>query len=158
MLLTYIKSTLRLCGAVSILLLVLTNTAVARIETHEFSSPQMETDYKYLVDELRCLVCQNQNLADSNAELAQDLRQQVYDMLKQGQSREQIVDYMVTRYGDFVLYKPPVKRTTALLWFGPALFLLLAAIVVFVFVRRQKQKQPAVSTEQQQQVHKLLDD
>jgi len=151
------KSTLRLFVSVPMLLLFFVNVQ-AKIESHEFASPQAEADYKQLVDELRCLVCQNQNLADSNAELAQDLRQQVYEMLNKGQSREQIVDYMVTRYGDFVMYKPPVKSTTMLLWFGPLVFLLVAASVVFVFMRKQKKTVSVVSAQQQQQVHKLLDE
>ena len=76
-----------------------------------------------LAEELRCLVCQNQSLADSNADLAVDLKNQVREKLKQGMTNEQIVAYMVERYGDFVLYRPPVKATTLLLWFGPLLLL-----------------------------------
>lgn len=154
------KKTLRplyLCVFALMALLVML-PATAKVETHEFADPQTENDYKQLINELRCLVCQNQNLADSNAELAQDLRQQVFEMLNKGQSREQIVDYMVTRYGDFVMYKPPVKSTTMLLWFGPLVFLLIAASVVFVFMRKQKKTVSVVSTQQQKQVHKLLDE
>ncbi len=91
--------------------------------------------------ELRCLVCQNQTIADSHAELAIDLRNQVRDMLRKGQSREQIVEYMTARYGDFVLYRPPLKQTTALLWFGPGL-LLLGGIVTLVVVLRRRARLP----------------
>ncbi len=135
------------------------NLAQAKIETVEFATPQMEEDYHVLVAELRCLVCQNQNLADSNAELAQDLRHQVYEMLNKGSSREEVVDFMVTRYGDFVLYRPPMKLTTVLLWFGPLLFFIIALTIVITYVRKQKQKDAVEVTQQQQQrAHSLLDE
>lgn len=89
---------------------------------------------KRLVDlstQLRCLVCQNQSIAESNAELAVDLRNQINEQIKAGKSDREIVDFMVTRYGDFVLYKPPFKATTALLWIGPLLLLLLAVFTLF---------------------------
>jgi len=105
----------------------------AAIEAYEFDSPQMEADYNKLIDELRCLVCQNQNLSGSDAELAQDLRRETYQMLSQGKSPQQVVDFMVERYGDFVLYRPRFISTTYLLWLGP--FLLLLAVLV-ILVRR----------------------
>lgn len=142
----------------ALLLLAVSVAGQAAIETYRFDETSQEESYKKLVAELRCLVCQNQNLADSNAELAHDMRRKTYEMIMAGKTDDEIVDFMVERYGDFVMYKPPVKSTTLLLWFGPLLFLLLAATVVFVFVRKQKQKQPLVSTQQQQQVHKLLDE
>ena len=88
------------------------------------SDVALEARVNALAAELRCLVCQNQTIADSHADLAQDLRQQVREMLQKGQSDAQIIDYMTQRYGDFVLYRPPVKSTTALLWYGPALLML----------------------------------
>lgn len=109
----------------------------AVVEAYRFEDPQLEARYRVLVHELRCLVCQNQNLADSNAELAQDLRRQIYEMLQRGSSNEEIVEFMVARYGDFVLYRPPLKPATALLWAGPFLLLAAGAAVVFVFVRRR---------------------
>jgi len=133
-------------------------TAQAKIETLQFDSPQMEEDYNVLVDELRCLVCQNQNLADSNAELAQDLRKQTYEMLQQGKSRDEVVDFMVTRYGDFVLYRPPFKLTTLLLWLGPFLLFLIALTIVAMFFRKQKQSSVSVSAEEKTRAHSLLDD
>jgi cytochrome c-type biogenesis protein CcmH len=93
----------------------------------------MEADYKKLIDELRCLVCQNQNLSGSDADLARDLRRETYEMLQQGKSSQQVVDFMVERYGDFVLYRPQFKSTTYLLWLGPFLLLLL---VLYLLVRR----------------------
>ena len=113
--------------------------AQAAIEAYEFDSPQMEADYNQLIDELRCLVCQNQNLAGSDAELARDLRRETYDMLREGKSPDQVVDFMVERYGDFVLYRPQFKSSTYLLWVGP--FLLLLG-VLFVLVRRLRASSP----------------
>jgi cytochrome c-type biogenesis protein CcmH len=110
--------------------------ASAAIEAYKFKDDATEAEYKVLIEELRCLVCQNQNLAASDAELAQDLRKQTYDMLQQGKSREQVVEYMVSRYGDFVLYRPPVKSSTLLLWGGP--FLLLLLVLFFVVVKIKK--------------------
>ena len=90
-----------------------------------------------ITEELRCLVCQNQTIADSNAELAADLRRQTREMLKQGKSDREVIDYMTARYGDFVLYRPPLRLTTMLLWFGPALMLAIGALVLVVVVRRR---------------------
>jgi cytochrome c-type biogenesis protein CcmH len=117
----------------ALLLATASLSAQAAIETYEFDSPEMEAEYKQLVEELRCLVCQNQNLAGSDADLAQDLRRETYEMLRQGKSREQVVEFMVARYGDFVLYRPQFKSSTYLLWLGPFLLLL---VVLFIVVRR----------------------
>ncbi len=114
--------------------------ALAGIETRQFESPQQEKDYKELVFELRCLVCQNQNLADSNAELAVDLRNEVFRMLKEGKSKQEVLDFMVARYGNFVLYKPPVDRATSLLWFGPVVMLAIGLLIVIVFIRRHRNR------------------
>jgi len=86
-----------------------------------------------LAEELRCLVCQNQSLADSHAPLALDLRQQIHQQLAQGRSEQQVVDFMVQRYGDFVLYEPPLNASTALLWFGPLLLLAAGFLALRVF-------------------------
>ena len=105
----------------------------AVIEAYQFDSPEMEADYNQLIDELRCLVCQNQNLSGSDADLARDLRRETYQMLQQGKSQQQVVDFMVARYGDFVLYRPQFKSSTYLLWLGPFLLLVL---VLYLVVRR----------------------
>lgn len=105
----------------------------AAIEAYQFDSAEMEADYNQLIDELRCLVCQNQNLSGSDADLARDLRRQTYQMLQQGKSPQQVVDFMVARYGDFVLYRPQFKSNTYLLWLGPFLLLVL---VLYLVVRR----------------------
>ncbi|HYE36225.1 cytochrome c-type biogenesis protein [Methylocaldum sp.] len=95
------------------------------IEIRHFDDPDKQQRYERLIEELRCLVCQNQSLADSDADLAQDLRDEVYTIIQSGKNEEEAVKFLTDRYGDFVLYRPPFKVTTALLWIGP--FLLLAA-------------------------------
>jgi len=101
---------------------------------------EQETDasrYQQLIEELRCLVCQNQSLADSNADLAQDLRNEIYQMIITGNSDDEIIDFLVGRYGDFVLYRPPLNKLTLLLWFGPFVLLIFTVLVVIRFVRKQ---------------------
>ena len=101
----------------------------------EFDDLATELRFKNLTEELRCLVCQNQSLADSHADLAQDLRNEVYKMVIAGDSDKEIIDYMVSRYGDFVLYRPPVKNTTYFLWFGPFFILFIAIIIIARVIR-----------------------
>jgi cytochrome c-type biogenesis protein CcmH len=103
----------------------------------EFEQADQQQRYQKLIEEIRCLVCQNQSLADSNAGLAQDLRQEVYEMISTGMDDREITDFLVKRYGDFVLFRPPVKGTTWLLWFAPFIFLITALIAVIYFVRGQ---------------------
>ncbi len=112
-----------------------------------------------LEENLRCLVCQNQTIADSNAELAQDLRRQVREQIAQGRTDAEIISYMVQRYGDFVLYKPPVKATTLLLWFGPALLLLAGGIALFrnVRTRAARRTPPAeLTSEERERAGRML--
>ncbi len=125
----------------------------------EFSSPQQAARYYALIDELRCLVCQNQNVADSNAALAKDLRKRTYQMIADGQSDQQILDYMTARYGDFVLYRPPLKLATLVLWMGPVIFLLAVAVSFWLYIRRAR-SQPAVtlSSADRQRAQQLLDE
>jgi cytochrome c-type biogenesis protein CcmH len=117
-----------------------------------------ETRIRQLEEKLRCLVCQNQSLADSNAELAGDLRKQVRDQVAAGRSDEEIIGYLVQRYGDFVLYEPPFKATTALLWIGP--FLLFAAAVGFLLVavrrRRNAPEERALGPDDRRLVERVL--
>ena len=117
-------------------------TAVPGVALPASPDPVLEARVMKLSAELRCLVCQNQTIADSNAGLAVDLRNQVRDMLKRGDTPEQITDYMTARYGDFVLYRPPVKSSTAVLWYGPAALLVLA-VVVLLFIVRRRSKLPS---------------
>ena len=124
-----------------LLLILLGSVGVVRAEVEilEFEDIGQERQYKALINELRCLVCQNQNLADSNAELARDLRNQTYTMVTQGKSNQEIADYMVTRYGDFVLYRPPLNPMTMLLWVGPFVLLLSGFVILLRLVRRSRQ-------------------
>ena len=101
-------------------------------------NPQLERRVMTLAEELRCLVCQNQSLADSNAELAVDLRNHIRDKLAQGMTEKQVADYMVERYGDFVLYRPPMKPATLALWFGPLLLLIVAIVTLFTRISRRR--------------------
>ena len=102
-----------------------------------FGSEEEQLRFNELATELRCLVCQNQNLADSDATLAHDLRQEVFEMMQDGLDDDQIKQFLVDRYGDFVLYKPPVKANTLVLWAGPAILLLAGALAVFLSIRRR---------------------
>ncbi|MGE5386064.1 MAG: cytochrome c-type biogenesis protein [Betaproteobacteria bacterium] len=115
------------------------NFVLAEEATPLAADPVAEKRLIALSEELRCLVCQNQSIADSHAELAQDLRQEIRGMIKAGKSDKEIVDFMVTRYGDFVLYKPPFKAVTLLLWGGPALFLLIGLVALARYLRRRNQ-------------------
>lgn len=103
----------------------------------QFSDTAQETRFHQLTAELRCVMCQNQSLADSNAQIAYDLRREVLDLMNQGKSDEEIKRFLVDRYGEFVLYKPDVAGNTWLLWFGPALLLLVGAAIVFRIVRKR---------------------
>jgi len=128
-------------------LLISSLNCLAKIEEHSFEHPAHEKRYNVLIDELRCLVCQNQNLADSNAELAQDLRAKVYDMIVQGSSDKDIVKFMVERYGDFVLYRPPFNISTLVLWLGPFILMLVALFALIKFINLHRQTNTTDITE-----------
>jgi cytochrome c-type biogenesis protein CcmH len=123
------------------------------------ADPLLEKRVTALAEELRCLVCQNQTIADSHAELAVDLKNQIREKLKAGDSDEKIKEYMVARYGDFVLYRPPVKPTTLPLWIGPFALLLGALAGLFYYIRRRRSAPPqqALSEAEQARLRKLLD-
>ena len=112
----------------------------------------------YLAEELRCLVCQNQTIADSHAELAVDLRRQIREQIAQGRTDTQIIDYMVERYGDFVLYRPPLKATTLFLWFGPPVLLLLGVVFLFIYLksRRKRVDEQHLSDSERREAQALL--
>ena len=111
--------------------------AQAKEAAPEAVDPALEARMVRITSELRCLVCQNQTIADSHADLAVDLRRQVREQLKAGRSDQEIVDYMTARYGDFVLYRPPLKATTALLWLGPGLMLVAGTLALAVVLKRR---------------------
>ena len=119
----------------------------------------VEAQVQRLSEELRCLVCQNQTLADSNSGLAEDLRQEIREMAAKGMSDKAIVDYLVVRYGDFVRYRPPLKTTTALLWFGPFAMLLAGGVILFITLRRREKMatEAPLSADEARKVSELLD-
>lgn len=119
-------------------LFLLSQSVHAEIEVYQFANPELELRYQTLTEELRCLVCQNQNIADSHAELAQDLRRKVYEKLNSGESNSQIIDYMTERYGDFVLYRPPFNAKTLILWIAPVLTLLIGGIGFWSLLKRHR--------------------
>lgn len=125
-----------------ILFLLLLNVApvlvvAAPVETFNFDSAETEKVFHKLSEELRCLVCQNQNIAESNADLAKDLRLEIYTMLSQGKTENEIVDFMVQRYGDYVLYRPPFKPMTWLLWLGPVIIFFLGIVFAVRYMKAQ---------------------
>ena len=132
--------------------------SASAIDVYEFNSPAQEAQYQALVAELRCPKCQNQNLAGSNAPIAQDLKKKTYDMVMDGQTDQQIRAYMIDRYGDFVTYRPPIRRSTWILWFFPPLLLVLVLSGWLVTVHR-RQRQTAtqqLSATEQQRLQALL--
>lgn len=136
--------------------------ALAAIDTYEFDTEEQRQRFYQLSSELRCPKCQNQNIADSDAPIAMDLRREVYRMLNEGKDNEEIVDFLVARYGEFVRYKPALTPATAILWFGPAAMLLAGFIVLLVMLRRrQKALREAagrsLSQDEQRRLQSLLE-
>ncbi len=123
--------------------LLLLSCIASAIDPLAFKDDVERVRFQKLVAELRCTVCQNQNLADSNAELAKDLRLKVFELMQEGRSDAQIKEFLVARYGDFVLYNPPVKPQTWVLWFGPGLVVLIGASFVVASIRRRARALPA---------------
>ena len=127
----------------------------ATMDTLQFDSVAQEEQYRDLTASLRCPKCQNNSIADSNAMIAADMRLKVYQLMKQGQNRQQIIDYMVARYGNFVTYQPPVTPSTLILWVGPALFVLLGGGVI-VLRSRQRNSRSELNEDEQQRLDALL--
>jgi cytochrome c-type biogenesis protein CcmH len=121
------------------------------------SDPVLEKRVMAVASELRCLVCQNQTLADSHAELAVDLRNSIREQLGRGVSEREVLDFMVARYGDFVLYRPPLKASTLLLWAGPFLFLGLGIFLLVRRLLRKRPEEPPMSDEDRARAARLLD-
>jgi len=144
--------------ALAIVLSILPLAAVAADALPTERDPVAASRAVKISEKLRCLVCQNQSIAESNAELALDLRQQVREQIAAGKSDQEIVDYMVARYGDFVLYVPPVKATTLLLWAGPALLLLagFVALILMLRARRRQNDEPPLSVAEHERAAQLL--
>lgn len=110
---------------------------MASNELYPFATAQQQTRFAYLTQQYRCLVCQNETLADSSAPLALDLKQKIADLVKAGKSDEEITEFLVQRYGDFILFQPPLKSTTYLLWFAPVIFVLIGMLILWGFVRQK---------------------
>jgi len=145
----------RILGGLLLSLFIFTTQAT--IVAFKFDDPNKEARFKQFSEELRCLVCQNQSLADSNAELAMDLRRELYKMIQNDATDDEIVSFMVDRYGDFVLYNPPVKPTTWLLWFGPFVLVVLGLIILVRVIRSTgKQGDTELTAEEQKRLDTLL--
>lgn len=128
----------------------------AAIETFEFENAQQEQTFHELTKILRCPKCQNQNIGDSNAELAKDLRNKTYELVIKGQSKEQIIDYMVARFGNFVRYDPPVTPATIFLWLGPLLFIVFGFLVLLRQIKKQPAKSVDLDIEEKEKLQQLL--
>ena len=131
--------------------------AASVFEPRSFTSPEHEERYHTLIDELRCLVCQNQTIAESNADLATDLRREVYRMVEDGQSAEEIAGFMVARYGEFVLYRPPLQGGTVLLWAGPFLLAALGLAVLAVHLRRRRAPVEPIDGDTRERLRRIID-
>src|SRR5438046_1730617 len=127
-------------------------------EAQPNEDPQIEQRMKNLTEQLRCLVCQNETLADSRADLAEDLRKQVREQMKAGKSDQEIIAYLTDRYGDFVLYKPPVKSTTYLLWFGPFVLLVGGTGVLYRYLKKRREMihEKPLSADERKRAEELL--
>lgn len=120
--------------------------------------PQIEARMKNLTQQLRCLVCQNETLAESHADLAEDLRREIREQMKAGKTDQEILSFLTQRYGDFVLYNPPVKATTYLLWFGPFVLLLAGTAVLYRYLKRRREliEEKPLTAEERKRAEKLL--
>jgi cytochrome c-type biogenesis protein CcmH len=130
-----------------VLLSLVSLSSQAAIDAYQFDDPEKEALYKKLVKELRCTVCQNQDIGDSNAGLAQDLRRKTYEMVSAGKDEDFVLDYMAQRYGDFVLYRPRLQSNTLLLWIGPFIILIVAVFFLLKFIRRSEDEIPLSETD-----------
>ncbi len=130
--------------------------ALAAIDTYQFKDEAQEQQFRQLTEQLRCPKCQNNSIADSNAMIASDMRQKVYELQQQGQSKQQIIDYMVARYGHFVTYEPPLTPSTLVLWLLPALFVIGGVLVIVKRARKRDRQANTELNEQEQQRLKAL--
>ena len=131
--------------AMVLLVIGLSMSAWANIDTYQFDNPRQEAQYRALIEEFRCPKCQNQNLAGSDAPIAQDLKQKTYDMVKDGRSDTEIRQYMNERYGDFISYKPPVRPSTWILWFFPPVLLVFVMLAWFIRNRNSSKRAAAIA-------------
>jgi len=140
------------------LLGVVTPIYAATLAEYKFDDPAKNDDFREIIEEMRCLVCQNESLAGSNADLAVDLRNEIYAMMQAGQTKDDVIRFMVDRYGDFVLYSPPMKPSTYPLWFGPLILFLIGAILLIrALVRKKQAQETSLSEDERQRLASLLD-
>lgn len=125
------------------------------LEAYQFDEPAQEALFNELINELRCPKCQNQSIADSNAELARDLRDRTYFMVKEGATKQEVIDFMVARYGDFVHYQPPLTFVTSILWWGPIGVLAIGGLVILFRVRQQRSSEVELSDEERKRLAAL---
>jgi cytochrome c-type biogenesis protein CcmH len=145
---------------VSILILALISLAALALaqQAKPIEDPQIEQRMQALTQQLRCLVCQNETLADSRADLAEDLRKEIREQMKAGKSDQEIIAFLTQRYGDFVLYNPPVKATTYLLWFGPFVLLLAGILLLYRYLKHRKEiiKDQPLTADEHKRAEELL--
>lgn len=141
---------------------MISSSSLSVVELKEFSSDQLRDRFQVLVTELRCPKCQNQNLADSNSPISADLRTEIFRMLEEGNTDQEIIDFLVVRYGEFVMYRPPVKKTTLILWLAPGLLLIVGIIIIMVMRRRHTldgaTATSILASEELERLNKLLGD
>ncbi|MFG0455194.1 heme lyase NrfEFG subunit NrfF [Shewanella mangrovisoli] len=149
----------KIIGGLVLLLSMATTAMATPVDTYEFKSPENQKRGLSLAHELRCPQCQNQNLIDSNSPVARDLRLEVYKMVDEGKGDDEIIEFMTSRYGEFVLYKPKMETKTYILWLGPVGLLLLGLIIGFIFIRKQRiggSTEAEISAEDQKALDALL--
>lgn len=143
-------------------LLLIANSAFAAVDVHEFKNDTQRLRYQSFIDEMRCPKCQNQNLSGSDSPIATDLRNELYSMIQDGRSDMEIVDFMVNRYGEYILYRPRLSPVTIILWLGPAILLLLGIVVLILMVRRRRRDAleagpQALNQAERERLQKLLE-
>ncbi|QYK09402.1 heme lyase NrfEFG subunit NrfF [Shewanella mangrovisoli] len=149
----------KIIGGLVLLLSMATAAMATPVDTYEFKSPENQKRGLSLAHELRCPQCQNQNLIDSNSPVARDLRLEVYKMVDEGKGDDEIIEFMTSRYGEFVLYKPKMETKTYILWLGPVGLLLLGLVIGFIFIRKQRiggSTEAEISAEDQKALDALL--
>ena len=147
---------MRRWSVIILLLFGLSIHALAAIDVYTFKTPQDEQRFTALIEDLRCPKCQNSNLAGSDAPIAKDLKDRIYQLMQQGKSDTEIKSYLVDRYGDFITYKPPLRSNTLLLWSGPFVLLLIVAGILIWRLRRSPAPTPAITAEERRRLHALL--
>lgn len=158
---TFVGTFLRRTGLILVMacsLLVASSVLTVAKEAQPNEDPKIEQRMKHLTEQLRCLVCQNETLADSRADLAEDLRKQIREQIRAGKTDQEIIAFLTERYGDFVLYNPPVKKTTYLLWFGPFVLLIAGTGLLYRYVRNRREliKETPLTAAERKQAEDIL--